>query len=149
VLIGLSSAALLLFNGRIAGISGIVYSLVKRPDWSEWTWRIAFVIGLMGAGGATMHWLGQSTPSPVGTPRCCSPDCCRLRYQHGQRLHERSWVCGLAGCPNDRWWRCSRHDGGDHHGVCRAPSVGGCRVIRLLVALLCGALFGVGWRFRK
>ena len=68
VLIGLSSAALLLFNGRIAGISGIVYSLVKRPDWSEWAWRIAFIIGLMGAGGAAMHLLGQSTPSPAGTP---------------------------------------------------------------------------------
>jgi len=67
VLIGLSSAALLLFNGRIAGISGIVYSLVKRPDWSEWAWRLAFVVGLMGAGGMAMRLLGQSTASPAGT----------------------------------------------------------------------------------
>ena len=68
VLIGLSSSALLLLNGRIAGISGIVYSLARRHDRVEWAWRVAFVIGLMGAGGLAMRMLGQATPSPASTP---------------------------------------------------------------------------------
>jgi uncharacterized membrane protein YedE/YeeE len=46
LLIGLASALLLLFNGRIAGISGIVGGLL-RPAKGETGWRITFVLGLM------------------------------------------------------------------------------------------------------
>ncbi|WP_211471522.1 YeeE/YedE family protein [Collimonas humicola] len=46
LLIGLATAIFLLFNGRIAGISGIVGGLL-RPVSGDITWRIAFVIGLM------------------------------------------------------------------------------------------------------
>lgn len=45
-LIGLAAAVLLLFNGRIAGISGIVGDLL-RPVGGDWGWRIAFVLGLI------------------------------------------------------------------------------------------------------
>ena len=48
VLIGCAAAVLVLFNGRIAGISGIVGALVK-PRPGEVTWRVAFLVGLMGA----------------------------------------------------------------------------------------------------
>lgn len=52
VLIGLAAAMLLLFNGRIAGISGIVGALIKRgPDLG---WRAAFVLGLV---AAPLAWL--------------------------------------------------------------------------------------------
>jgi uncharacterized membrane protein YedE/YeeE len=68
VLIGISSAALLLLNGRVAGISGILFSLAGRPDSYEWAWRLAFLIGLMGAGGMAMRLLGQTTPSPASMP---------------------------------------------------------------------------------
>lgn len=48
ILIGLSAVALLLLNGRIAGISGITSGLLsfsgQAPDRG---WRIAFVIGLI------------------------------------------------------------------------------------------------------
>ena len=44
-LIGLAAAMLLLFNGRIAGVSGILGGLLQR-DRSEWAWRLAFVAGL-------------------------------------------------------------------------------------------------------
>lgn len=50
-LIGLSATVLLLFNGRIAGISGI-FSGVLVPN-GDTGWRWAFVIGLL-AGGAAM-----------------------------------------------------------------------------------------------
>lgn len=48
ILIGLAAAALLLLNGRIAGISGIVGSLLQRER-GELTWRVAFVAGLIGS----------------------------------------------------------------------------------------------------
>ena len=48
VLIGLAAALLLLLNGRIAGISGIVGGLL-RPKAGDISWRLAFVAGLMAA----------------------------------------------------------------------------------------------------
>ena len=46
LLIGLASVMFLLFNGRIAGISGIVGGLLK-PTRGDMAWRIAFVAGLV------------------------------------------------------------------------------------------------------
>lgn len=44
LLIGTAAAALLLLNGRIAGISGIVGGLLRSPDRA---WRVAFIVGLL------------------------------------------------------------------------------------------------------
>jgi uncharacterized membrane protein YedE/YeeE len=49
MLIGLAGALLLLFNGRIAGISGIVDGLTAADRFSP-PWRIAFLLGLVFAG---------------------------------------------------------------------------------------------------
>ena len=46
VMIGLASALFLLFNGKIAGISGIVGGLL-RPARGDVVWRIAFVAGIV------------------------------------------------------------------------------------------------------
>ena len=46
LLIGLAAAMFLLFNGRIAGISGMVGGLL-RPVRGDIFWRIAFVMGLV------------------------------------------------------------------------------------------------------
>ena len=48
MLIGLATAMFMLFNGRIAGISGIVGGLL-RPAPDERGWRIAFLLGLVAA----------------------------------------------------------------------------------------------------
>lgn len=48
LLIGAAAAAFVLFNGRIAGISGIVGGLL-RPVRGDIGWRLAFVLGLAGA----------------------------------------------------------------------------------------------------
>ena len=51
ILIGISAALLLAFNGRIAGISGILYNVLFNPlSGSERGWRIAFLVGLIGGG---------------------------------------------------------------------------------------------------
>jgi uncharacterized membrane protein YedE/YeeE len=48
LLIGLAVAMFVLFNGRIAGISGIIGGLL-RPAPGERGWRIAFLFGLVAA----------------------------------------------------------------------------------------------------
>src|SRR5690349_17918478 len=48
VLIGIAAAMLVLLNGRIAGISGIVAGLL-RPRRAELGWRLAFIAGLFAA----------------------------------------------------------------------------------------------------
>jgi uncharacterized membrane protein YedE/YeeE len=50
VLIGLSAVLLLLFNGKIAGISGITGGLIQSPSRGDGAWRFAFVFGLVSAG---------------------------------------------------------------------------------------------------
>ncbi|MYN18819.1 YeeE/YedE family protein [Rugamonas sp. FT107W] len=46
VLIGAAAALLILLNGRIAGISGIIGGLL-RPVGGDILWRITFVLGLI------------------------------------------------------------------------------------------------------
>jgi uncharacterized membrane protein YedE/YeeE len=48
-LIGLSAAAMMLFHGRIAGISGILGGLLG-PKIGEDGWRISFLVGLIAGG---------------------------------------------------------------------------------------------------
>ena len=48
MLIGLSAVLLMLFTGRIAGVSGIVSRLLP-PVSEDYGWRIAFVAGLLAA----------------------------------------------------------------------------------------------------
>ena len=68
MLIGLATALLILFNGRIAGISGILGGLL-RPRRGDLGWRIAFLAGLVGT--PLLYQLWQVLP-PVqidaGTP---------------------------------------------------------------------------------
>lgn len=54
LLIGLAAAVLVLFSGRIAGISGIIGGLL-RPKQGDLAWRSAFLIGLLAA-----PWLYQT-----------------------------------------------------------------------------------------
>lgn len=48
LIIGTAAAAFVLFNGRIAGISGILGGLL-RPARGDIGWRLAFLLGLIGA----------------------------------------------------------------------------------------------------
>jgi uncharacterized membrane protein YedE/YeeE len=49
VLIGIASAMFVLLNGRIAGISGVIGGLMKPAAAGDVSWRLSFVLGLMGA----------------------------------------------------------------------------------------------------
>ncbi|MDR5785008.1 MULTISPECIES: YeeE/YedE family protein [unclassified Caballeronia] len=48
LVIGIAAAVLVLCNGRIAGISGIIGGLLSWPR-NDIGWRIAFLTGLLGA----------------------------------------------------------------------------------------------------
>ena len=48
MLIGLSAAVFVLFNGLIAGIGGILGGLLEWPK-GDIAWRVAFLAGLIGA----------------------------------------------------------------------------------------------------
>ncbi len=61
IVIGIAAAMLALLNGRVAGISGIVGSLL-RPARGEFAWRAAFVIGLVGA--PLIYCFFAALPSP-------------------------------------------------------------------------------------
>ena len=54
-LIGLAASLLLLLNGRIAGISGILGGIFGTVGGAERYWRLAFVIGLIC--GAAIYFL--------------------------------------------------------------------------------------------
>jgi hypothetical protein len=61
-LIGASASMLLLLNGEVAGISGIVGRLV-RPDEGDMSWRAAFVAGLV-LGGVLLSVLHPASFGP-------------------------------------------------------------------------------------
>lgn len=62
VLIGLSATLLLWLNGRVAGVSGILNGVVF-PKAGDVSWRLAFLVGLVAAGGLYMA-LAPGAPLP-------------------------------------------------------------------------------------
>jgi uncharacterized protein len=62
LLIGLSTVLLILLNGKIAGISGIVGGLLARKG-SEVGWRAVFIVGLLL--GAFIYMLATGGALPV------------------------------------------------------------------------------------
>lgn len=50
VLIGIAATIMMLFNGRVSGISGIIGGVVK-PQKKDLDWRVSFVVGLLMGGG--------------------------------------------------------------------------------------------------
>ena len=63
ILIGLSATLLMLLNGRIAGMTGIVTGIIP-PVASDWPWRLVF---LAGAILAPVVWLAISGVLPEVT----------------------------------------------------------------------------------
>lgn len=55
LIIGFSVSLMLLFNGRVTGISGILGGIVS-PKRKDLDWRISFILGLL-SGGALLFYL--------------------------------------------------------------------------------------------
>lgn len=66
LLIGLSASVLLMFNGRVAGISGLLWSSLKSPSNKDWS-AVAFIVGLP-AGTLLFHaTTGEAMPNNDGS----------------------------------------------------------------------------------
>lgn len=61
LLIGLAATLLLLINGRIAGISGILGGLILPNSASDRLWRAIFILGLI-CGAVIYAWLRGPLP---------------------------------------------------------------------------------------
>jgi uncharacterized membrane protein YedE/YeeE len=64
LLIGASASALLLLNGRVAGISGI-FSGTLAPRAGDVSWRVLFLGGLLAGGWLVARW----SPVAIEAPR--------------------------------------------------------------------------------
>lgn len=62
LLVGLASAMVLYFQGRLTGISGITGGLLT-PTKGDTAWRVAFVAGLV-ATGTVIAWLSPDWVAP-------------------------------------------------------------------------------------
>jgi len=98
VMIGLAAATMLLFNGRIAGISGVLGGLFGAPA-SDRTWRLSFLAGLLIGGLGLLAFAPQVYTDTLQLPL---------------------WALGLAGLLVGIG---TRMGGGctSGHGVCGLP----------------------------
>ncbi|ERB63805.1 MULTISPECIES: YeeE/YedE family protein [Vibrio] len=61
-LLGLSATMLLMINGKVAGISGIVNGVLS-PKRNDLFWRLLFLIGMVSGGALSVMVLGIEIPS--------------------------------------------------------------------------------------
>jgi uncharacterized membrane protein YedE/YeeE len=97
LLIGLAAVLMMLFQGRIAGISGIVGGLFA-PRAGEVAWRAAFAIGLLG--GAAIAGAAVGVPVLRERPALLAVAIAGLLVGYGTRLGSGCTsghgVCGTA-----------------------------------------------------
>lgn len=65
MLLGVSATLLLLFNGKIAGISGVINGLLT-PKEGEVSWRLLFFAGMVFGGLVSVGVFGISMPETDG-----------------------------------------------------------------------------------
>ena len=107
VLIGCAAAMLLLFNGRIAGISGIVGGLLA-PAAATSPGGVAFVVGLLAAPVAFRSSAGVPLPRiDAGLRRAGrSPACWSASARATARAAPAATACAdCRGCRPARWSR--------------------------------------------
>jgi uncharacterized membrane protein YedE/YeeE len=130
ILIGVSATLMLLFSGRITGISGMLGGLLS-PAPGEWGWRLLFLIGLI-AGASADHFLD---PYAYFVPRSGFP----------------LWLLALGGfCVGFGARLGSGCTSG--HGICGIARMSRRSIVATLVFMTAGALavfvvrhvFGVG-----
>lgn len=98
-LIGIAAAMMLLLNGRIAGISGILGGLLFDRQTGDMRWRLRFVLGLI-AGAALITVLRPELAAAAPTAGWASLIVAGLLVGFGTRLGSGCTsghgVCGIA-----------------------------------------------------
>lgn len=67
VFLGLSATLLLMINGKVAGISGIVNGMLS-PKRNDLFWRLLFLIGMVAGGALSVMVIGIEIPSTESIP---------------------------------------------------------------------------------
>ncbi|NRF25204.1 YeeE/YedE family protein [Vibrio coralliilyticus] len=67
VLLGLSATMLLMINGKVAGISGILNGVLS-PKRNDLFWRLLFLIGMVAGGALGVIVIGVEIPSTESIP---------------------------------------------------------------------------------
>ncbi|EGQ8309107.1 TPA: YeeE/YedE family protein [Vibrio parahaemolyticus] len=62
ILLGISATILLLVNGKIAGISGIMNGIMS-PKKGDYSWRLLFAVGMIAGGLISVLMMGVAVPS--------------------------------------------------------------------------------------
>lgn len=62
VLLGISATLLLLMNGKIAGISGVLTGLLT-PKSKDYSWRLLFFVGMISGGMLGTMWFNAYIPT--------------------------------------------------------------------------------------
>ena len=107
VLIGLSAGLLMLYNGRVAGICGILGGVL--PPRGDAAWRFAFLAGLLAVGIAFGRFAPMTLPD--ATPPTWNLVVGGLLVGFGTRLgtaapvvtESAAWPAALSA----RWWPCA------------------------------------------
>jgi len=97
-IIGLSASLLLLSHGKVAGISGI-YGALFRAGTTDRTFRLSFVLGLLGAGlvlGRLLPGAFASTYSPTLPLALLAGAVVGLGTQLGSGCTSGHGVCGIS-----------------------------------------------------
>ncbi len=97
-LVGISASILMLFNGQILGVSGIISQTLKRPKGAT-AWRAAFIVGMLLMGALVSF----ASPALISSPTRVSPiaiGLAGLMVGFGSRLGNGCTsghgVCGLS-----------------------------------------------------
>ncbi len=67
ILLGVSATMLLLVNGKVAGISGILNGIMS-PKKGDYSWRLLFAVGMVAGGFISVLLLGVAVPSTAHIP---------------------------------------------------------------------------------
>jgi uncharacterized protein len=96
VLIGVSASLLLVLNGRVTGISGILNALMRKAEPAEQAWRVLFVVGLLGGGFVAMKLLGNDASPPALTTALLAGALVGVGTRLGNGCTSGHGVCGLS-----------------------------------------------------
>lgn len=99
MLIGLAASLLMLFHGRIAGITGIISGILPPRVAQDWPWRAAFLAGMVAS--PLLYVLVFRMPisfNPVGSPLMLliSGAIVGLGVSYGGGCTSGHGICGLS-----------------------------------------------------
>jgi uncharacterized membrane protein YedE/YeeE len=96
-LIGLSASLILVLNGRVTGISGVLNALMQAVPGVELAWRALFVAGLIGGGLLAMAFVpAAATAAPSLVPTIVAGVLVGVGTRLGNGCTSGHGVCGLS-----------------------------------------------------